>query len=118
MGTPESVEWTAEEQESYLMWILAPDDEDPNSEDIEALRQERAFHAGFTVARAAALEVAGEDKQTPVTRDELIELFDPSGDDRHNGRVWAGMTFHPYQAAAVADAILAEFTLTRKEGTP
>ena len=55
-------------------------------------------------------------ERTPVTQEELIALLDPSGDDRHNGRVWAGMVFHPKQAAAVADAILERFTLTRKDG--
>ena len=55
-----------------------------------------------------------DDERTPVTREELIALLDPSGDDRHIGRAWAGMVFHPRQAAAVADAILAEFTVTRK----
>ena len=45
--------------------------------------------------------------RNPVTREDLMALLDPSGDDRHIGRNWAGMVLHPKQAAAITDAILA-----------
>ena len=45
------------------------------------------------------------DAQNPATREALMALLDPSGDDRHIGRNWAGMVLHPKQAVAIADAI-------------
>lgn len=89
-------EWTREEQQAYRAWIFTPDDDDPNSEDVEALRQERAFHAGFT----AALH-----EQSSVTRDDLFHLWLLHG---------ASVESDSREGYELADAILTEFTLTRK----
>lgn len=58
-------------------------------------------------------------KAEPVSREEIMKILDPAGDDRHGGHVWAGMTLHQKQAEAIADALLAAFsTLTPEPVLP
>jgi len=40
-------DWASQEQQAYRSWIFEPDDVDPNAEEVEALRQENAWHAGY-----------------------------------------------------------------------
>ena len=51
-----------------------------------------------------------------VSREELLELLDPSDDDRYSGRSWNGRTLHAKQAGAIADVILTLFNRKTVQG--